>query len=127
MAIKMLSPEWEALQKENVKLRDSTRRRFFSELGIIPAKEMSEVDMSSSSRLNNMQNLVRTTLSGKENDVDLQAITQLANTILSELTPGFMSFTGPSLAFDVATMHPHILRGFFWTEGQTTYETARDD
>lgn len=50
MAIKMLSPEWEALQKENVKLRDSNRKRFFSELGIKPAKSIAVIDLPASDR-----------------------------------------------------------------------------
>ena len=127
MAIKMLSPEWEALQKENVKLRDSNRKRFFSELGITPAKEMSEIDMGASARLSKMQSLIQTTLAGKETDSELQSITQLAGSVLGEFTPGFMTHGGPSLAFNIADMHPRILRGFFWTEGETTYETARED
>ncbi|MGH0003854.1 hypothetical protein ACQU0X_27590 [Pseudovibrio ascidiaceicola] len=127
MAIKMLSPEWEALQKENVKLRDSNRKRFFSELGIKPAKEMSEIDMGASARLGKMQSLIKTTLAGKENDGELQNITQLASSILGEFTPGFMTHGGPSLAFNIADMHPRVLRNFFITEHLTAYETSMED
>lgn len=125
MAIKTLSGQWTTLQHKNRALRDKTRKRFYSELGITPAKKVSEIDIPPAGRNANIQSLVEKTINGREGDGDMKAVATLAGTIVGQLSPGFMSLGGLSEAFDFFSHHPEQMRKFFLSDDLHSFEVSK--
>ena len=125
MGIKLLSGAWIALQKENVALRDKTRKRFWSEIGVTPAKKVSDIELAPGARMAKAAELHGITKNGKEGDGDLKAVTSLSLVILSQFQPGMKAgFLNES--FDFLSNHPEALRkSHFTSEEMTSYEVTK--
>jgi hypothetical protein len=120
--MKLLTGEWFAAEQENKALRDAKRKEFWSEVGIKPAKNTSEIDIAPGARLGLLQSLVDKTLSGREGDENLKAVTKLAGVHAVQLAIGSFSHGGTSLAPDMMRMAPRQLRKFLLTDEETAYE-----
>jgi hypothetical protein len=120
--IKLLTGEWFAAEQENKALRDAKRKEFWSEVGIKPAKNTSEIDIAPGARLGLLQSLVDKTLGGKEGDENLKAVTTLAGIKAAGLAIGSFSHGGASMAPDMNKMAPRHLRNFLLTDEETAYE-----
>ena len=125
--MKLLTGEWMAAEQENKALRDRLRKQFWSEVGIQPAKNSSEIDLAPGSRLGLLQALVDQTLNGKEGDGNLKAVTALAGAAAAGLAIGSFSHGGPSMAPDMMKMSPKQLRKFLLTDEETAYEWANSE
>jgi hypothetical protein len=120
--MKLLTGEWFAAEQENKALRDAKRKEFWSDVGITPAKNTSEIDIAPGARLGLLQSLVEKTLNGKEGDEDLKAVTKLAGAKAAQLAIGSFSHGGASMAPDMMKMAPRQLRKFLLTDEETAYE-----
>jgi hypothetical protein len=125
--MKLLTGEWFAAEQENKALRDAKRKQFWSEVGIKPAKNTSEIDIAPGARLGLMQSLVDKTLGGKEGDENLKAVTKLAGVKAAGLAIGSFSHGGASMAPDMVQMAPKQLRKFLLTDEETAYEWANSE
>jgi hypothetical protein len=125
--MKLLTGEWFAAEQENKALRDAKRKEFWSDVGITPAKNTSEIDIAPGARLGLLQSLVDKTLGGKEGDEDLKAVTALAGVKAAGLALGSFSHGGASMAPDMVKMAPKNLRAFFLFQEKTSYEWSRTD
>ncbi|PTV95006.1 hypothetical protein C8J27_106276 [Rhodobacter aestuarii] len=123
--LKLLSGEWYAAEAENVAIRDRLRATFWRECGIKPARKTSEVDIAPTARLELMAQLVKVTLLGKEEDEELQRITQLAGTSVAGLALGTFSSPSLGLAPEHSDLAPKIMRAFFTPGDRTTFELNR--
>ena len=110
--MKLLTGEWMAAEQENKALRDKLRNEFWSDVGISPARNTSEIDIAPGGRLALMQSLVEKTLGGKEGDAALKAVTSLASGKVAALAIGSFGHGGVSFAPDMVKMAPKNLRQF---------------
>jgi hypothetical protein len=120
--MKLLTGEWFAAEQENKALRDAKRREFWSDAGIKPAKNTSEIDIAPGARLGLLQSLVDKTLGSKEGDENLKAVTALAGVKAAGLAIGSFSHGGASMAPDMVKMAPKTLRAYFLFQEKTSYE-----
>jgi hypothetical protein len=125
--MKLLTGEWFAAEQENKALRDAKRREFWSDAGIKPAKNTSEIDIAPGARLGLLQSLVDKTLGGKEGDENLKVVTALAGVKAAGLAVGSFSHGGASMAPDMVKMAPKQLRKFLLTDEETAYEWANSE
>jgi hypothetical protein len=125
--MKLLTGEWLAAEQENKALRDRLRQQFWSDVGITPAKNTSQVDIAPETRLGLLQSLVDRTLNGKEDDENLKAISALAGAQVAGLAVGSFSHGGTSMAPDMVKMAPKNLREFLLTDEETAYEWANSE
>ena len=125
--MKLLTGEWLAAEQENKALRDGLRKQFWSDVGVTPAKNTSEIDIAPGTRLGLLQSLVDQTLKGKEGDGNLKAITALAGAKAAGLAIGSFGHGGPSMAPDMVKMAPKQLRKFLLTDEETAYEWANSE
>ena len=120
--MKLLTGEWMAAEQENKALRDAKRKEFWSDVGIMPAKNTSEVDIAPGARLGLLQALVEMTLNGKEGDENLKAVTALAGVKAAGFAIGSFNHGGAGMAPDMVKMAPRQLRKFLLTDEETAYE-----
>ena len=125
--MKLLTGEWFAAEQENKALRDAKRQEFWSDVGIRPAKNTSEIDIAPGERLGLLQSLVDRTLGGREGDENLKAVTKLAGAGGAQLAIGSFSHGGASFAPDMVKMAPKQLRKFLTTDEETAYEWANSE
>jgi hypothetical protein len=125
--MKLLTGEWVAAEQENKALRDRLRKQFWSDVGIKPAKNTSEVDIAPAARLALLKSLVDITLGGKEGDKEMKAVTALAGAEAAKLAVGSFAHGGKSLAPDMNLMAPTKMRLFFLIPDVTSYERARNN
>ena len=125
--MKLLTGEWLAAEQENKALRDAKRKEFWSDVGIKPAKNTSEIDLAPGARLGLLQSLVDKTLGGREGDKNLKTITTLAGVKAAGLAIGSFSHGGPSMAPDMVKMAPKAKRAFFLFQEKTSYEWSTTD
>ncbi len=101
------------------------RAQFWTELGIKPAKNSSDIDIAPAARLKLLSQLGGLTIGGKEQDGELRHITQQALAEIADIAIGSFSYSGPSMALDMNLMAPASLRSFFLTAEMTSYEEAK--
>jgi hypothetical protein len=122
--IKLQTAEWLAAEQENKAIRDRLRKQFWSEIGVTPAKNTTDIDIPEASRLGFMQSLVEKTINGKESDREMKRITTLAVGEVASLAIGTFGHGGLRAAPDMARLAPKQLRNFFRTQEKTSYEWA---
>lgn len=127
MATKFLTGTWEGDETDNQQKRDARRKAFWEELGITPAKDTAEIDIPFAQRMGLFQSLVQQTVSGREANAQMKAITLTAAQVIGSMTLGSLDAGGPSLAFSWSELLPIEMKKFFQQWHVTAFEASKID
>lgn len=125
--MKVAKQEWLIAEQENKRIRDSLRQQFWTECGIKPARNTSEIDIPAAARVETFWAIFEKTQNGKEADAELRNITTLAGQQIAELLIGSFANGANSFAPDMDKIAPKILRAFFLGDSKTSYEWSAFD
>ncbi|MBO0664605.1 hypothetical protein LQ948_18815 [Jiella sp. MQZ9-1] len=124
--MKLMTDEWVAAEIENKTIRNAKREEFWDSLDVIRARDISEIDIPHSDRLDNIRSLLGKT-GDKLNDKETLNVIVEASALLEQIAPGASEFCGTVIPLAMRDLTVFARNKFFQTNVIPIYNLTRMD